>query len=567
MRRWRAAVVVLGLGLLTVLAAQGTAADAPGKPRLVVLIVFDQMRGDYLARWNDLFTGDGFRRLEREGTWFTNCHYPYAGTQTGPGHASLATGCSPDRHGIVTNDWFDRAAGQSVYCATTDRYSTVYSFPPEKERSVGKKAGGASPERMLTPTFADALKDATGGKAKVVAVSLKDRSAVLPGGRRPDACYWFDDRSGTFVTSTYYRDAPHTWVTEYNRTKPADRWFTAQWTRLRGDLDYEKYSGPDDIAAEALGVGRKQGRVFPHPMNAGLKKPGREYYDTVTATPFGNDLLLDFALHALEAENLGAHDTPDFLSISFSSNDILGHSYGPDSQEVLDVTLRSDLIIRDLLNALDRKVGKGRYAVALSADHGICTLPELSAAHGKDAKRIAAVPLIAGAVAFLDKTYGSPGQQGVWVEYQAFPWVFLNQRLLAARGLSTADVAETLAGYLRRQTGVQAVYTRAQIENGPADDEILRKLRKSYYADRCGDLAIVSKPYYQITSYPTGTSHGTPHAYDTFVPLVVAGPGVPVGRSDDAVTPQVVVPFLAWAAGVAPPATAEAPLPERLRRK
>jgi hypothetical protein len=129
MRRWRAAVVVLGLGLLTVLAAQGTAADAPGKPRLVVLIVFDQMRGDYLARWNDLFTGDGFRRLEREGTWFTNCHYPYAGTQTGPGHASLATGCSPDRHGIVTNDWFDRAAGQSVYCATTDRYSTVGRTP------------------------------------------------------------------------------------------------------------------------------------------------------------------------------------------------------------------------------------------------------------------------------------------------------------------------------------------------------------------------------------------------------------------------------------------------------
>jgi hypothetical protein len=420
---------------------------------------------------------------------------------------------------------------------------------------------------MLVPAFADALKEATGGKAKVVAVSLKDRSAVLPGGHRPDACYWFDDRTGTFITSTYYRDRPHAWVTEYNHTKPADRWFTSQWTKVRGDLNYEKHSGPDDVSAEGTGIVRKQGRTFPHPMNAGLKQPGRDYYDTVTCTPFGNDLLLDFALRGLEAENLGAGEVPDFLSVSFSSNDLLGHYYGPDSQEVLDVTLRSDLIVRDLLNALDRKVGKGKYYVALSADHGICPLPEVSAARGVEAERLQLATVLAGAAAFLNRTFGAPGGKDVWIESQAFPWVYLNAKLLAARGLAAGDVAETLAAYLRQQKGIQAVYTIAQIENGPTEDAVLRSIRKAYCPERCGDLAVVNKPYYQLTTYATGTSHGTPHPYDTHVPLVLAGPGVPAGRCDEPVTPQAVVPFLAWAARVAPPATTEAPLPERVKQK
>jgi predicted AlkP superfamily pyrophosphatase or phosphodiesterase len=301
-------------------------------------------------------------------------------------------------------------------------------------------------------------------------------------------------------------------------------------------------------------------------MTAGLTKPGKDYYETVTWTPFGNELLLDFVLRAVEAENLGAGNKTDYLTVSFSSNDLLGHQYGPDSQEVLDVTLRSDLIVRDLLNALDRKVGKGRYALALSADHGICPIPEVSAAHGKNARRVQIVPLLAAAAAHLSSVYGTPGGKEVWIETQEMPWVYLNYKLLAARGLRAADVTEAVAAYLRRQPSIQAVYTRTQIE-GLADDEFLRLLRKSYVPDRCGDLAIISKPYHLMTTYATGTTHGTPHEYDRHVPLILAGPGVPPGRSDEPVTPQAAVPFLAWAAGVPPPATAEAPLPERLRRK
>ncbi len=562
------------IAVTTALAAILTAAEpaASGKPKLIVLVVFDQFRGDYLDRWYDLYAANGFRRLERDGTWFANCHYPYAGTMTGPGHASLGTGCSPDHHGIITNDWYDRAAGTSVYCATTDRYRTVTSLPAGEDASLAgdkREKGGGTPDRMLVPTFAETLKDATGGKSKVVAVSLKDRSAVMPGGRKADACYWFDDRIGQFVTSTFYRDRPHAWVVAYNQGRPADRWFDKPWTKLRADIDYVRFSGPDDVAAEGTGVAKKQGRVFPHPMNAGLKKPGRNYYDTVVTSPFGNELLLEFAIRAMEAEDLGHHDVPDFLSVSFSSNDLIGHQYGPDSQEVLDVTLRSDLIVRDLLAALDKRVGKGTYLLALSADHGICPIPEVSAAAGKDAKRIDAVLFGAKALAFMVTKYGAAEARARWIESQAFPWVYLNHKLIGDRGLKVADVADVLADYLRQQDGVQAVYTRKQLDapSGAADDEALKLMRKSYYPDRCGDLAIVSKPYYLFTPYPSGTSHGTPHPYDTYVPLVVMGPGIPTGRSEEGVTPQAVVPIFARAAGIAPPATAEAPLPEHLRTK
>ena len=233
------------------------------------------------------------------------------------------------------------------------------------------------------------------------------------------------------------------------------------------------------------------------------------------------------------------------------------------------MTLRSDLIVRDLLAALDQRVGKGNYLLALSADHGICPIPEISASQGKDAKRISAVPFGVKALAFLVGKYGAAEGRVRWIENQAFPWVYLNHKLIADRGLKVADVSDVLADYLRRQDGVQAVYTRRQLDAPPtaADDEALRLMRKSYYPQRCGDLAIVSKPYYLFTPYATGTSHGTPHSYDTFVPLVVIGPGIPTGPCDEQVVPQAVVPIFARAAGIAPPATAEAVLPDRLKTK
>jgi hypothetical protein len=573
-------IAIAVLAGLAWLSFSSVTAHGPVKPKLFVLVVFDQLRGDYLARWHDCFGSDGFRRLEREGTWFTNCHYPYAGTQTGPGHASLSTGCSADRHGIVANDWFERAEGATVHCTTSIRYQNVYSVPPppeaqktpakadEPEKAKEPKPTGAGcPDRLLVPTFADALKEATGGRSRVVSASLKDRSAILLGGHKPDACYWFSSRAGAFATSTYYRDRPAAWVTAFNKDRPADRWFGVEWNRLRCDLDYCALSGPDDVAIEGTGVAKLQGRTFPHPMQAGLKEPGREYYDTVNTSPFGNQLLLDFVLRALDEENLGRHDVPDFLGVSFPANDPIGHVYGPDSQEVLDVTLRSDLIVRDLMAALDRRLGAGNYVLALSADHGVCPFPEVSAARGIDAKRLDPKGIMLEAPKHLNSMFGVTDDNAVWFEKELFPWFYLNRKMIAARGLSEAAVADALADWLRKQPWAMTAYTRQQLLGPlPSSDQLGIMMRKSFRHERSGDVAVIMKPYYLAYSTKTGTGHNSPHSYDTHVPLMVAGPGIPAGRSDDPVTPQAIAAIFSQSAGISPPAQAEAAVPARLVR-
>jgi hypothetical protein len=532
-------------------------ARAPAKPRLAVLVYFDQLRGDYLTRWDDLFGADGFHRLERDGAWFQDCHYPYANTVTGAGHASVAAGCSPDRHGVVGNEWYDREHKTKVNCVGSERYERVPPAPGGT--GATKMYPGVSPERLLAPTLADALKAATGGAARVVSLSFKDRGAVLPGGVRPDACYWFD--GGRFVTSTYYRDRPHDWVADYNAGRAADRWFGRQWTRLRPDLDYRRYSGPDDMPGEGKGAG--QGVTFPHPF-PGVPRPFTgSYYSALYDSPFGNDVLLDLARRAIDAERLGRHDAPDLLCLSFSSNDAVGHTWGPDSQEVLDVTLRTDLVVRDLLAYLDAKVGEGRYVLALTADHGVCPLPEVARAQGKDAGRIPPSLLKTRANAFLTATFGGSARTR-WVEEAADPWVYLNEEVARAHGLETAKVAEALAAWLKRQPGIQAAYTRAQLLHGLPPEAVGQSVRRSFYPDRCGDVAVVVKPYYIVWPDQTGTTHGTPHPYDTHVPLLVYGPGVKKGVRRDRVTPQAAAVVLARALGIAPPEKAEVGVPEGL---
>lgn len=531
-----------------------------GKPRLAVLVIFDQLRGDYLARWGDLFGEGGFRRLTQEGAWFQNCHYPYASTETGPGHSSFLTGCSPEKHGIIANGWYDRDAGLGVYCAATGMHTTV---PPQDERGEKVRRLPGSPELLLAPTLGDALKEATDGKARVVSLSLKDRSAVLPGGRRPDACYWVHGDSATFVTSSYYRPRPHDWIVEFNQSGFAERWFGKEWTRLRPDLDYVRHSGPDDVAAE--GTGSKQGRTFPLPFSRGQTQPGRDYYKAIYNSPAGNEMLLELVKRAIAAEALGTKDIPDLLCVSFSSNDPVGHSWGPDSQEVLDVTLRSDLLVKELLALLDDKVGKGRYVLALCADHGVAPLPEVARGQGHDAGRLTPEALTRSIEAFLQERFGKTGGASTWVERAVYPSVYLNRKLLAARSLKLPEVEDALARWLPTQTGILAAYSAGQLRKGVAADDVVgQRVRKSFHPERSGDVILVTKPYYQVTTYLTGTGHGTPHAYDTHVPLVVFGARVKPGKRADAVTPQAIAPILAHALGIQPPAQAEAPLPTDL---
>jgi hypothetical protein len=568
----------LSLLLLGTVGAPGQAADPPadaGPVRLAVFVVFDQMRGDYPTRWESLYGDGGFRRFLRDGASYPNCHYPYSCTYTGPGHASLATGASPRTHGIVGNEWYERALDELVYCATGPRYRNV---PPEPAdgKSPGEGAGESGwPGRLLAPALADALKQATDGKAKVVSLSFKDRGAILPGGQHPDACYWFETATGRFVTSSYYRDRLHPRVEAFNAARPADAWFDKPWERLRPDLDYARYSGPDDGPGEAPGNlgagGTSQGVTFPHPMKLGLTRPGRKYYDALFTSPFGNELLLDLTLKLIDEEKLGRHATPDFLSVSFSCNDYVGHSWGPDSQEVLDVTLRSDLILKKLFDHLDGTVGAGHYVVALSADHGVCPLPEASRLRGFDARRVPAAELVGPAEKYLREKFHAPADTLCFQRFKGGAVLlnesfYLNRAWLKAANLDTAAVESALADWLRDQPAVASAWTATELSSAtPPRSEIGKREWRSYYPGRSGDVRVVLQPYYLFTtSFGRGTTHGTPYPYDTHVPLLVYGPGVKPGVRADSVTPQAAVAILARALGIAPPAKCEAPVPEGL---
>ena len=555
---------------------------APEKPRLVVLVVFDQMRGDYLERWRTLFTGGGFDRMLREGVWFTNCHYPYAVTATGPGHASILAGCSPDKHGIVGNEFFDRVIGARVYCATTP----LDERRPPVSAAKGKKIPeGGSPRRLLAPTFADALKQ-TWPAAKVIGLSLKDRSAILPVGSRDektraDGAYWLDSTDGRFVTSSFFRDGLPSWLRAFNDNRQLfDQWFGTQWTRLEPALPYEKYSGPDDQEGEGVGVAEKaapdkkdafrQGATFPHPMGPSSGQPGVLYYESVVNSPFGNTLLLELTRAALAGEKLGQDDVPDLLTVGFSSNDYVGHAWGPDSQEVLDITLRSDRLMADFLRMLDEQVGVGRYVVVLTADHGICPLPEVSRQKGLDAKRVPFKEMVDGAKAHLRATLGTDAKSdnSDWIiepDGVIPPWFYLNYRLIEARGLSVDHVARVLADFLAKQPDVERAFTAAELRGTfPPHDPVALRMQRNYRPDRCGDVGIVLKPYYLLGEdrySKAGANHGTPHPYDTHVPLVVFGGNVRSGIRKDAVTPQAAAAIFAQALGIKPPAAAEYPAP------
>lgn len=571
------ALIVAGV-MLWVFKPFGGNGGGPGKPevvadpsqavgsskvKLAVLVVFDQMRGDYVDRWRPLFGDGGFKRLQNEGAWYSHCYYPYAATSTGPGHASILSGTSASRHGIIENDWFDRPSGAVVYCAGSDRYKTV---PP----NPGEKYSG-TPDRFLGDTLADVLKSATAGTGRVFGLSLKDRSAIFPAGKHPDGAYWFN---GRFVTSTYYRDALPAWVAAFNIEKHAESWFGKRWDRFQPDLDYSLYSGPDDAPGEYNKAGL--GVTFPHPVSGEKPKLGAEYYEALTYSALGNDLLLAFAKRCIVEENLGRRDTPDLLSVSFSSNDLVGHTFGPDSQEVLDVTLRSDALLKDLLRFLDDTVGKGNYAVVVTADHGICPVPEFRRSRGETGGRIPVGDLLRAGEKALQEKFGKldgnfetaeNSRKSTWIESVSDTWFYLNDRLIAARGLNKSEVADVLAQSLRSMPNIHATYTRRQLTDSSVTlDEIGGRVKRSFHPDRAGDVFVVARPYFLIESktYTGGTSHGSPHDYDRHVPLLVFGPGVSGGEKKDEVHPQHAAAILAHFLSLKPPANAEYGLPKSL---
>ena len=560
--------------------AQRSGSTPPNETRssgkLVVLIVFDQMRGDYPARWAAHFSANGFERIKTNGVWYSDVHLPYACSSTGPGHASISTGAPPSVHGIIENDWYDRPAAARVYCAQPTRpYERV---PPAPKVTPGRGSdAGFSPERLLVETVGDRLQ-AANPASRVVSLSLKDRCTAMMGGKKPTAAYCFDTRDGLFHTGAYYRDALHPWVAEFNASGKVNDWIGKEWTRFRADLDYEKATGRDDAPGESVGATDDdifaQKRVFPHPFpGRGLKETlPKLYYASVEMSPAGNELLVELAKKAIAAENLGNGEAPDLLCLSISSNDLIGHAWGPDSHEVLDITLRSDAMIAEFLSFLDGKLGD-RYSVVITSDHGICPIPEQKRIDG--AARLSTREILPQLAAALDDAYGkSPAGPTRWFELEGrdasdlWPWLYLNHTAIKERKLDPAVVAEFAAQWIGNRPYMQTAFTRKQIESNAvpptsaANEKdvraMLERVMLAYRADRCGDVVGIPKPGVLITGYPAGTSHNSPNSYDTHVPVMAVGAGVPaLGRRSEPRSSLIVAPTVAALLGIEPPAAAK----------
>jgi hypothetical protein len=479
--------------LACVLLAASLLAAAP-KPKLVLAIVVDQFRYDYLTRFRGEYHG-GLDRLLSRGAVFTNAHFEHYPTVTAVGHSVFLSGANPALSGIAGNEWYDREEGKSV-TSVSDSHTQLLG--------AGDNRTGSSPRRLLVDTLGDELKIASSGKARVIGISLKDRAAILPAGHMADGAYWFDTTAGSFVSSTFYFADLPAWVKEFDRGRPADQYRGAAWLN--------------------------------HTMTQDLSK----LYADVDASPFGNELVERFAERALEAEQLGRHDATDVLAVSFSSNDYVGHQVGPDSPEAHEMCIRTDRLLAKLLDAVDQAVGAGKVLVVFTADHGVAPLPEVNAQRRMPGGRLQFADISKAVLAALVSKYGD----GAWITSTADAGIYLNLDLIAKKNLDRAEVNRTAAAAALDVPHVFRVYTREQLMAGAVmDDQVGRRVMNGYYARRGPDMEILLEPYW--VPYRTGTGHGTTFDYDTHVPVIFMGPGVRARQYDANIAVTDIAPTLA----------------------
>ncbi|MDA0950573.1 MAG: alkaline phosphatase family protein [Bacteroidetes bacterium] len=481
-------------------------------PKLVVGIVVDQMRFDYLTRFWDRYSDHGFRRMVNQGFNAKNHHFNYIPTVTGPGHASVYTGATPAVHGILGNNWYDKSAKEIVYCAGDTAYPALGT----------ENKNGMAPTRMLTTTITDQLRIHYQFKSKVIAVSVKDRGAVLPGGHTANAAYWYEGGStGDWISSTYYMDELPKWVQKYNKSKAVERYKTV-WETLEPLNTYTE-SGSDQNAYEGLSKGEEHSG-FPHHLDKLWDQNGA--FSSLSATPFGNSILTDFALEALEAEELGTDEIPDFLAISYSSTDYVGHKYGVNSVEVQDTYMRLDLEIARLLNKLDQTVGEGEYLVFLTSDHGAVHVPSFLSDHKTPSGYINSKELMEALNQSIEKRFGRTDI----LENLSSNELFLNHEIIDELGLDLRAVREQIADMVLTLPLVEQVFTAHDIERLGYATGMKELVRNGHNPKRSGDVIFTIQPAY-ISYGKTGSTHGSPHIYDTHVPLLFFGTGIPEGES------------------------------------
>ena len=503
------AYVVFGMSFLT--QVQGQINN--DKPKLVVGIIVDQMRYEYLTRFENRFGEGGFLRMVNEGFNCKNNHFNYIPTYTGPGHASVYTGTTPKYHGIISNTWYDKESKESVYCAGD---TTMISVGTESD------AGKMSPHRMKTTTFADENRLFTQMKAKSIGISVKDRGAILPAGHTANAAYWFHGADeGVFITSSFYMDKLPKWVRQFNKSDNVKKYLKS-WNTIY-DISTYAESGSDLNNFEG-GFREKETATFPYDLEALSEYNGG--YDILKTTPFGNSIVTDFAIAAIDGEELGKDDITDVLAVSYSSPDYIGHNFGVNSKEVQDMYIRLDKELERLFMALDNKVGKGNYTVFLTADHGAVHVPAYLKSLKIPAGYVSSRQIKVKFINFLKKTYGTDQL----VENISNNQVFLNRNKVKELGLNLKDVQEAIVNEIINYYYIDKAYTAHSMTNASFSEGIENLLQNGFNQRRSGDVIYVYDP--AVISYNmTGSTHGSGLNYDTHVPLLFYGKGIEKGST------------------------------------
>ena len=528
MSRFPAACALLGILTGGVIAAGKPPESSPRRPKLAVLVVVDQLRYDYLTRFDGLFRS-GFRRLLDEGAVFTNARFRHAITLTSPGHATIATGRHASAHGVTANYLYDAKQGRRVG-AVVD--------PAEK--SLGGAGSSSSPRILKAPTLGDRLKQAR-PDSKVVGVALKDRSAILLTGAKADGAYWISAECGCLITSSYYHAKAPAWVDAFNARKLLDSFYGEVWKPFLEDRSlYDRYAREDDFPSEKYG----SDRVFPHRFRG--NPPDREFYDDVMNSALGDEIVLAAALASIEGHQLGADESPDLLAVSFAGVDRVGHDFGPFSQEAMDQILRLDYVLGRLLDELEERVGLDNTVIALTADHGVLPIVEYLEQQGTPAVRFPKT-LIPDAV--NDAIRKRHPDAGNVVAYFDPPHIHLDLERLETLGISRTEVEELGREAILATGYVEKVYRHADLTGKPSGDPMEALYRNSFYPPRSQHLIVQLKKHHYVHRSQGSTGHGSPYDYDRHVPMVLLGAGIRSGQFSTPAGPEDLAPTLATMLG------------------
>lgn len=504
-------------------------------PRLVIGIVVDQMRYDYITRFWDRFGDSGFKRLIAQGYVCKNNHFNYVPTYTGPGHASIYTGTSPKNHGIISNNWYDKFNKKLVYCAGDENVQPV---------GTDSNAGQMSPHRMKTTTFADQNRLNTQFKGKTIGVSIKDRGAILPAGHSANAAYWFHGKDeGKFISSTYYINKLPNWVQNFNN-KHLAKTYLKTWNTLYPIDTYEE-SGEDENNFEH-GFKGKSTATFPYNLAQLSTKNGG--YDILKSTPFGNNITTDFALAAIDGEQLGQDNITDVLTVSYSCTDYVGHNFGVNSKEIEDTYLRLDQDIQRLLNELDSKIGKGEYTVFLTSDHGAVNVPAYLKSKKIPAGYFDTAKLRNAIENYIGEEYGVTDL----VENISNNQLFFDHNRTKEENIQEKDLANELKSFLLNYEHIYKVYTREMLENGTYMNGMGSLIQNGFNQKRSGDIAFEFDPAF--ISYPEqGSTHGSALSYDTHAPLIFFGKGIKNGQTTERTEITDIAPTISALLGISFP--------------